>query len=242
MKRKFNCGALPMLVAALTLVENLESEKAAFVAESPVWDDPYTANFRAAIELLLTEVYGINQKSELRAMTSQVNQLVEGSMEDLRVVKSQIDRGFRQDPGQRDSLLERLGYMGQWKSASKLTQEEVIGLLLSFRNNLEAGVRTAMEEKGVSPARIDQILTAGDALKQLNVNQESLKGTTKLEVAQVNARLNAIYDQAMDIGLLGQKLFRKDPLKKDLFVFTKLIKAQSGSAKSGTPDPEGAAV
>jgi hypothetical protein len=63
-----------------------------------------------------------------------------------------------------------------------------------------------------------------------------------LEVAQVNARLNAIYDQAMDIGVLGQKLFRKDRLKKDLFVFTKLIKAQSASANSGAPAAEGATV
>jgi hypothetical protein len=231
-----------MLVAALTLVENFESEKATFVAESPVWDGPYAENFKAVIELLLTEVYGINQKSELRAITSQVNQLVEGSMEDLRVVKSQIDRGFRLDPSQRDSLLELLGYRGQWKAAVKPTQEAVISLLLSFRNNMDADMRTGMEEKGVSPARIDKILTAGDELNHLNVTQESLKGTTRLEVAQVNARLNAIYDQAMDIGVLGQKLFRKDRLKKDLFVFTKLIKAQSASANSGAPAAEGATV
>jgi hypothetical protein len=78
------------------------------------------------------------------------------------------------------------------------------------------------------------------------ITQESLKGSTKLDTEKAVSALNDIYDRAMDICAIGQQLFKTDKLKKDLFVFGKLVKKQ-GTAGSGTSDdtetpPEGSAA
>jgi hypothetical protein len=113
----------------------------------------------------------------------------------------------------------------------------LIGLLLELRNNLDENLRAELVQNGVNAQRLDNLITYAEALHQANITQESLKGSTKLDTEKAVAELNDIYDRAMDICAIGQQLFKKDQLKKELFVFSKLVKKQ-GTAGNGTSGNE----
>jgi hypothetical protein len=233
MKRKFNFKPLPMLVAALVLADHFEAEKQAFVAEEPLRDDPFIANFREAVRLILNEYYGINTKEELQKQTSLVEELAGKALTDLGMIKTQIERDFRAAPQRCLSILAKLGFKAYWSKAANGNQSMLIGLLLEFRNNLDDTLRAELLQNGVNAVRLDNLVSYSDTLTQANITQEGLKGSTKIDTEEAVSAMNDIYDRAMDICAIGQQLFKKDKLKKDLFVFSRLVKAQ-GTTGSGT--------
>ena len=226
MKRKFNYKTLPMLIAALTVADYFEQHKEAFVNEMPAWDDPYIANFQAAVELILAKYFGIKSKEDLQKQTRLVNELTVQAREDLEMVKTQIERGFRTNPHRINELMKLLGYKEFWNQASHNNQSMMIGLLLAFSNHLDAALRAELEENQVNAARLTNILSYAGQLNQANVTQESLKGSSKLDTQEAVTALNNIYDQAIDICSIAKKLFKKDKLKRELFVFSRIVKSQ----------------
>lgn len=237
MRRKFNYRDLSMLVAALTLTDHFEQEKEAFVAEQPLWTDPFITSYRETIQQILTTVHGINTKKNLRSATNQVNQLLVDARDDLAMVKTQIERGYRTDPSGQADLLKWLGYTDLWPAA-QLNQSEGIDLVITFRNNLTEELRTDVEAHGVNADRLTRIVGYADTLNQANVTQESLKGSTKLDTEQLISVLNAVYTQAMDICAIGKQLFKRDKTKRDLFVFRKLVRMQGSKGSSSSESDE----
>ncbi len=235
MKRKFNFKPLPMLVAALTVADHFEAEKQVFSAEKPLWNDPFIATFRNAVSQVMNEYYGVNTKEELQKQTGLVNELTGKAHDDLGMVKTQIERGYRATPERSEWVLAKLGFREYWGKASNNNQSMLIGLLLAFRNNLNKPLRDELEQNEVNPARLDNLLSYADTLNRANITQESLKGSTKLDTEKAVMALNDIYDRAMDICAIGQQLFKTDKLKNELFVFSKLVKKQgtSGNGTSG---------
>jgi hypothetical protein len=238
MTRKFKHKVLPMLIAALTVADNLELEKDVFVEENPQWDDPFIDNFRNAAKQILQKYYGISTKEELQEQTTIVNGLTESAKTDLGMVKIQIERGFRTNPERRKWILVKLGYKEYWAKASHSNQTMLIGLLLAFRNNLNDALRTELEQAQVNIARLNNILLFGDTLNEANITQESLKGSSQLNTEKAISALNDIYAQAMDICAIGKKLFVKDKLKRSLFVFGKLVKMQGHSSPETAKEEE----
>ncbi|MFA5327374.1 MAG: hypothetical protein WC384_06255 [Prolixibacteraceae bacterium] len=243
MKQKFNFKPLPMLVAALTVADHFEAEKQVFIDEKPSWGDPFIATFREAVSQVMNDYYGVNTKEELQKQTSLVNELAIRTHDDLAMVKTQIERGFRATPERGEWVIAKLGFKEYWSKASNSNQSMLIGLLLAFRNNLDQALRNELEQNEVNPVRINNLLSYADTLNKANITQESLKGSTKLDTEKAVSALNNIYDQAMDICAIGQQLFKNDKLKKELFVFSKLVKKQgtagaATSVETETP-PEG---
>jgi hypothetical protein len=233
MKQKFNFKPLPVLVAALAVADHFEAEKQVFIGEKPLWNDPFIATFREAVSRVMNEFYGINTKEELQKQTRLVNELAGKVHDDLEMVKTQIERGFRATPERGEWVLAKLGFNEYWSKASNSNQSMLIGLLLAFRNNLDQALLAELEQHEVNSARLDKLLSYADTLNQANITQESLKGSTKLDTEKAVLALNDIYDRAMDICAIGRQLFKNDKLKKELFVFGKLVKKQ-GTAGSGT--------
>ena len=240
MKQKFNFKPLPMLVAALTVADHFEAEKQVFSAEKPLWNDPFISTFREAVSQVMNEYYGVNTKEELQKQTSLVNELTGKAHDDLGMVKTQIERSYRATPERGEWVLAKLGFKEYWSKASNSNQSMLIGLLLAFRNNLNRPLRIELEQNEVNTARLDNVLSYADTLNKANITQEGLKGSTKLDTEKAVSALNDIYDRAMDICVIGQQLFKNDRIKKELFVFSKLVKKQGttgGGTSGGTETP-----
>jgi hypothetical protein len=234
---KSNYKALPVLIAALTVCENFSANSAALIAEQPQWDDPYIGNFKKLVEKYLSDYFGISTKQELKQATSLVTSIQSQAKEELTMIRTQIVRNFKDNPSRKNALLGLLGYTAHWQKASNKNQTELIGMLYSFVNNLTPALRTELEGKNVNAARLTKVVTIKQTLSDANVTQETLKGTSKLLTAEAVEALNNIYDQAINICEIGKRLFRNDPARRQLFVFSKLLKAQDSSS-TVTPEPK----
>ena len=159
--------------------------------------------------------------------------------EDLGIVKSEIERGFRKDQVRSAALLDTLGYKQYWAKASNSNQTELIGLLLKFDNNLTDSSRAEMVANKVSDSRITSILAFAESLHKANITQETLKGTSKIDTEEAVSVFNEIYDQAMDICVVGQRLFKNDKVRKDMFVFAQLVQKQGINPGTGTDNNNG---
>lgn len=238
MKKNYSYKTLSMLIAALSILENFDSKKEKFVAESKKLDDPFADNLKADIEFALKEYFGINSKEHLKETTKLVKKLQAQAKDDLLLLKTQIERGYRKDRERLNYLLVKLGFKAAWAKASKSNQTELIGLLLTISNNLSTEIRSEMEQTGVNPTRLDSILLAATELHKANITQETLKGTSKLQTAKANEVLNEIYALTMDICHLGQRIYKGDANRKSMFVFSQVVKKQgtSPSAKGANDD------
>ena len=219
-------GALPILVASLTLCENFQLNKAALILEQAKWKDPFIIDYKTRIELYLKIFFGLNSKSQVKEATRLVLSLLIQSIKDLSMIKTQIGRNYRKDPARKNVLLDILGYKKHWTRASKKNQTELIALLYVFANNLTVELRSELEGKNINAIRISNVLGFKDTLSGANITQETLKGSSKLSTEAAVKELTEIYDTAIDICLIGQKLFLSEKNRHDQFVFSKLIKQQ----------------
>lgn len=226
--------ALSMLIASLTVCENFTANSAALIAEQPQWADPFIGNFKQLVEKFLTRYFGISSKKELKEATRVVGSIQVQAKDDLSMVRTQIVRSFNGQTSRKEALLDVLGYNAHWSKASNYNQSETIALLFTFVNNLTPELRTELEAKNVNSARLDKIISLTQTLSAANITQETLKGSAKINTAEAQAALGEIYNTSMHICDIGKKLFRNDPVRKELFVFSKLVSAQ----ESGGPTPE----
>lgn len=238
MIHKFNCIPLHMLFAALSVADHFETEKASFIAENPQWNDPFISNFRDEVNRVLQENYGINTHESVQKQTRLLNNMGDQAMADLRMIKTQIERGFRAVEGKTDAILDKLGFTMFWARAANSNMAMLSGLLLTFRNNLDAELEAELEQNGVNPSRIDNLLNLAGNLAQANVAQETMKGTAKIDTEKNMMILNDIYNRTMDICSIGQQLFRNDDLRKELFVFGRLVKQQKAMHPAGKKNDE----
>lgn len=89
-----------------------------------------------------------------------------------------------------------------------------------------------MAAKKVSEKRITSILALAESFHKANITQETLKGTTKIDTAEAVSVFNEIYDQAMDICEVAKRIFKNDNVRKEMFVFSRLVKKQGLNPES----------
>ncbi len=231
MKQRFNFPSLPMLLAALTVADNFSSEKATFLAEKPLWVDPFIDNYKQEIRQVLTEYYGINTREELLKQTALVQNLSKQVLDDLQMIKVQIERGFRSTPLMCNEILAKLGYSTYGLKSAHNSHASLLGLEVAFSNNLTSELRVLLEQNGVNSNRLSSIMILGRQLIDAGIIRESLKSSSKLDTGAAVTALNDIYDKAIDICAIGQQLFKRDTLRKEMFVFGKLVKRQGVAGK-----------
>jgi hypothetical protein len=88
---------------------------------------------------------------------------------------------------------------------------------------LTESIRQRIIEKGTSPALLDRIVGYADQMIETNVSQESLKATTKELTAEALESFNQIYEEAIGICKIAANYYLQEPLKKDLFTFSRVV-------------------
>jgi len=230
-RRNYPCKTLVMLTAASTVSENFKNEKETFLKESPLYDDPYADEFKAKIDQALNEYFGIDSDEQLKITTKVVEDFEKTTRSELTKVKTQIERGYREEPARRDYILDKLGYKEFWKKARN--QTDLISLAIAFANNMNEELSADLAAHKVSSTRINAIVDSATGLQQSNVAQEMLKNSSRVETEEAVTLFNSIYDQTIDICKVGKQLFQSKA-KKDMFNFSKIIRKQ----QSGGPENE----
>lgn len=239
-ERTYSFKDVDMLISAKTLCDNFRDHKADIVALRANWADPFIDNFETRIDDAISNFLGLDPKKDLKLATQQVLQIQEQALKDLALFKVQIEADYATDTTRLGWLLDTLGFTAHLTAAQNKDQEALIELLQKFKLNMDATLKTEITGKGTSGQLIDDIVNNADPLKDANVTQEALKGSSKELTDEALTEFNEIYAQAIAIGKITAKLFKSDKVKREKFTFTKLVgdlNIRRGPQPPPTPPP-----
>jgi hypothetical protein len=227
--RAYSFKDVVMLMAAKTILQSMLANLAELSMVRTNWTETYVNELILKIDDAIETFLGLDKKQPLREATDVLNKIQVPAVRDLALIKVQIEVDFGVD------ALPIKKALGLHKKLHETDQEDLIETLYAFKKGMTPEMKTAMTEKGTNPVLIDTIVGYASELQQANLSQEGLKVSTK-EISQeaVNT-FNTIYTEVIGISKIASKVFTSDPLKRDQFVFSKVVK-NMGVAKETTAE------
>ena len=182
----------------------------------------------------IQDAYGkhlnIDNAKELKNATKALNAIKEPAKDDLSEFNVQLKNDFKNNKSRLNEIKAALGFNAYYSKASTGVQSALLNLLYQFKNNMTDELAAEINGKGMNPVLIPNIKGYAETLKAANVTQESAKkNRPKTSEASIIA-LNEIYNTVISICEIVYNIFKKDPVKQNMYSFTKTIEAL-GSAK-----------
>lgn len=236
--RKFTGKASIMLAVCLVILANANDNVKELVAENDNWSQAFIDAQEKIVEDALTNILGIDTKSEQRDETNIVKQIMNEALPKLSTFKKRIKQAIT-DTTRQGELLNKLGFTSFYRDASKKSQIATIELLFQFKKNLTPAISAELTaSKHLKQTTLDTIADYADKLSKENLTQEQLKGTSKVLTEADIIALNNIYTTIVkNFAIPVQDYFKNNnPIKVDLFVYSKIKKAM------GTPRPKKSSV
>lgn len=228
MNRNYNFKDVDMLLASKTIAETLKLNLSELSMIRSTWTGEFADQLSAKIDNAIENYLGLDKKKELRDTTAQLALIQNPAKRDLSFIKTLIEVDFGKEA---KKIIKTLGFNKNLRSVQKGDQESLIELLYSFKKGLTESLRTQMIDKGTNAVLIDRIIAYADQLKQINVSQETLKETTKALSEEALKAFNQIYNEVIGICKIASNFYQFDPLKKEQFTFTKMIKNMNVAKK-----------
>ena len=242
-KRKYNSKDVDMLVACSTIIENALANKTFLQSKRSTWTDDFFTTIQTKIDKALEVHLGIDSAKDLRGATQTLQTIQKRALKDLAEVKVQIAEDYKKEPVKQTEVLTQLGFTTYHKEAQNNDQEALVQLLYKFKTNLTNDLKNEIVSKGTAESILIQITMYADTLKNADITQETFKGTRKeITETAINA-FNEIYDDVISIAKIASNFYKEEPVKKDLFSFTKINKTisaqkQATANPTTTPKPE----
>jgi len=218
--RKYNFKSVDMLLASKAIVQSLSDHLDELSAIRSNWTPEYVQQLSDKIDVSIDQYLGLDKKKELREMTRKLASIQEPAARDLSFLKIQIEVDFGEKA---PDILKVLGFYGDYAEVRKGEQEAMIELLESFKKGLTDSVRQQIIDRGTSAVLLDRIIGYANQMIETNISQETLKSTTKALTAEAQESFNEIYDEVIGICKIAANYYLQEPLKKDLFTFTRVV-------------------
>ena len=241
--RKYKAKDIDMLVACSTIIENAIANKTFLQTKRSNWTDDFFTNLQNNINKALEEHLGVDSAKSLRGATQVLKSIQKQALKDLAEIKVQITQDFKKEPVKQTEILTQLGFTTYHKEAQNGDQEALVQLLYKFKTNLTNELKNEIVSKGTAESILTDATTYADTLKNADITQETFKGTRKeITETAINA-FNEIYDDVISIAKIASNFYKEEPVKKDLFSFTKINKTisaqkQATANPTTTPKPE----
>jgi hypothetical protein len=234
--RKYTGKDVDMLVACSTIIENAIANKTFLQSKRSNWTDDFFTNLQNNINNALEQHLGIDSAKNLRGATQTLLSIQKQALKDLAEVKVQIAEDFKKEPIKQNEILTQLGFTTYLKEAQKGDQEALVQLLYKFKTNLTYDLKNEIVSKGTAESILTQTTTYADTLKNADITQETFKGTRKEITETAIKAFNEIYDDVISIAKIASNFYKEEPVKKDLFSFTKINKTLSAQRKATTTE------
>lgn len=221
--RKYSYKDVDMLVASKTIAESFKIyiEELSLIRSN--WTAEYASQLNIKIDNAIQNHLGLDTKKELRNATADLYKLQISAQRDLSFFKVQISEDFKNEPATVAEMLKRLGFTDHLQAVQQKDQEALIQLLYTFKKNMDKGLMQKIVSKGTNPTLIDKIIAYADALRDANIKQEALKGTSKEDSQEVTDAFNTIYDEVITICKIASNYYRNDSIKKRQFTISKVV-------------------
>lgn len=237
--RKYKAKDVDMLIAAETIVNRAISEISFLGEKRPKWKEDFFPPLLQRIQNAYSTHLGIDNASQLREATQTLYKLQSPALKLLAEFKVQIEQDFKSEPTLKEEILNRLGFKQHHNAAIKKDQEALIELLNKFKTNLTPEYEQMIIDKGMHPDTMHRLIDVVDQFKNANITQEVAKGSRKDISRTAVAEFNAIYDEIVSICKIASTFYKGDPVKKDMFSFSKTVKTLNAQvSKPENPEPE----
>jgi len=242
LKRSYPGSAFTMLTTCATIVHSAVNNQAFLLTKRPGWADPFFPDLASRIENDFKTCLGIDPKQKVRTATDVWNEIKETALLDMGDMYIQLKEGFRDNKVLREELLVSLGFSKYYKKSQGSSQQAIINLFLQFTKNLTEEVRAKLVADGVAADLIDRMVAYGISLNEANLEQEKMKGTSQELTAEAVMELNAVYEEVITVAKMARRFFKDDPVKKEFFSFTRLLKQQGVSYKKSKTEEDSTAT
>lgn len=222
-KRNYSYSDIDMCLASQIIAKSFSLNLAELATYRTTWTPEYATDLELRIDANIEEYLGIDPKKELKVASAILSSLTIPAKKDLAVFKTLVDIDFKKKSPKHTEILLLLGITKYLKAVQQGEQGALIELLYTFKNNMTDALKTDVTAKGMNPNLVDRLLGFGSTIKSANINQESLKGTTKEISKEGVMAFNDMYGEIIGICKLSAKHFKKDSDKKELFTFKKVV-------------------
>lgn len=195
------------------------------------WTPDAVAQLNTRIDNVASEYLGVNTRNELFNSTSQLNGSLSSLIDKLVTFKKNIEVDFKRSP-EYNTIMAELGLNNI--NIHNLTQTEIIALVTNLKRKLTPELIAKLTSKGMPAALPTGIVSKAEEILNLNNQQEKLKGKTKEVTGTMLTEMNALYEDIMKICKLASDYYKKDPVKKSMFTFTKVMKNMGEGRSSKT--------
>ena len=234
--RNYGCKDVYMLMAGKTVVENFKANIGELSGVRSDWTESYANDFSARIDHATDGYLGTDTKRSLREATSKLNAIQQPARHDLSFFVTQVKSDFKKDGNTSAEILKTLGFTKNFRNVQLGKQDAMAELLYTFKLNMTPALRTAITAKGMSATLIDSIIGYANTYSDASITQEMLKGYSKEVTQEMQDVFNDIYDEIIGICKKASVYYQYDPLKKDMFTFSKVL-SRMGVARKTSEKP-----
>jgi len=182
------------------------------------------------------EVYlGIDPRQQVRGATIKLNELQEDALDAMGLLRKLLTIHFKKE---HKEMLKQLGYTRYHKNARNGDQEALMQLLSAFQTGMTDDMRASITGKGVNPEIIDRIISYGGRIWEANASQETLKGTYTEITNEAIDYLNSLYHKAMDICKIGAAFYYNNPVKRNQFTFSRIVRNMNATRSTEKDEQE----
>lgn len=237
LKRAYKGKDVEMLTSCSTIIDHAIEHKPFLISKRANWVDPFFPALKTRIDNAFTNILGVDNAQQMRTATQVVLGIEANALPALSEFKIQLMEDFKNNKTRRDEILTNLGFTSHLKAAQQKDQEALIQLLLSFKLNMTATLKTEITNAGTALATITTIIGYAQVLKDSNITQETMKGSRKVITEAGVKEFNEIYTKVISVAKISANFFKTDKAIQDKFSYSKTIKNLNHPPKNNPPAP-----
>jgi hypothetical protein len=220
-KRAFPWSYVNMMTASRVIAGSFRDNIPRLEILNNKWNPAYADNLILRIEDGFEKYLGMDPQREQVQATTNLNKLKEEAMGDLKMTRRMI-KVYNKTRARR--LLKDLGFNSYYRSATRGDQEAFINLLYAFKDRMNDKLKGELMDSGIPSALIDRITSYPKEFMHANVTQEQAKEASAELTDEAVDFFNDIYREVIGICKIASLFYKDDPVKKDQFTFSKVVR------------------
>jgi len=196
LKRSYSAKDIVMITVLAIILENAKNNLAELTAENENWSASLIDSLNQVV-LNAKKIIGIDTKKDQKEATDKLKVLMPKAVKALATFIRNIEKAIP-DEIRRNQILDSLGISKNWTKAKKENQLSMVVLLLTFKQNLTADLKTEItKSKDIKAIKLDTVTAFADELEANNIDQEFFKVSSKNLTEQDILVLNDAYKKVV---------------------------------------------
>jgi len=211
--RKYRHKDEEMLVKAEVMANLLEADMALFTAKFPFINAAFLTSFKGSIDS--ANAFQLDEAivSNIKVLTSDVNNKVLEGHEALRVLGIYAELAFMNDSARQNSFGQ-----ANWPAAKSDQEKMMNALEAAFTKASEFEYHDALLAKGYSEAEINNLYTLSTAIRSLNLLQESAITDRPVTTQDRVILYNSVWDEMKILNITSKVVFAGNPAKLEQYM------------------------